>query len=82
MLLARGLSAAPAPSLPVQWRAHDLPMQDVVYKDVIEPLESVSVSIAKTDKTSIQDYGPLSEVRPFWPCHRSLFSAFHYLRET
>ena len=37
--------------------------QDIVYKDVIEPLESVSVSITKTDKEVISDFGTPAEVR-------------------
>ena len=37
--------------------------QDIVYKDVIEPLESVSVSITKTDKDVISDFGTPAEVR-------------------
>ena len=37
--------------------------QDVVYKDVIEHLESVSVSITPTEKKTIEEYGPPAEVR-------------------
>lgn len=37
--------------------------QDVVYKDVIEPLESVSVSITPTDKANIEEYGSPTEVQ-------------------
>lgn len=37
--------------------------QDVVYKDVIEPLESVSVSLTTTDKKDITEYGSPIEVR-------------------
>ncbi len=36
--------------------------QDVVYKDIIEPLESASVAVVSTDKASVADYGPLGEV--------------------
>jgi photosystem II oxygen-evolving enhancer protein 2 len=36
--------------------------QDVAFKDVIEPLESVSVSIIKTDKDSLQDLGSADQV--------------------
>ena len=35
---------------------------DTVYKDVIEPLESVSVQLTATDKASITEYGPVNEV--------------------
>ena len=37
--------------------------QDIVYKDVIEPLESVSVSITKTDKEVISEFGTPAEAR-------------------
>ena len=37
--------------------------QDVAFKDVIEPLESVSVSIIKTDKTTLAELGTADEVR-------------------
>jgi photosystem II oxygen-evolving enhancer protein 2 len=36
--------------------------QDVVFKDIIEPLESVSVSVTSTDKASIDDFGPPEEI--------------------
>ncbi len=35
---------------------------DVVYKDVIEPLESVSVALTKTDKADITEFGDIKEV--------------------
>ena len=35
---------------------------DVVYKDIIEPLESASVTISKTDKQSITEFGNPLEV--------------------
>jgi hypothetical protein len=34
----------------------------VVYKDVIEPLESVSVSLIPTDKATVEEFGSLEEV--------------------
>ena len=37
--------------------------QDIVYKDVIEPLESVSVSITQTDKADVTEFGSPAEVR-------------------
>jgi photosystem II oxygen-evolving enhancer protein 2 len=40
--------------------------QDVAFKDVIEPLESVSVSIIKTDKTSLSELGTPDEVMSFY----------------
>jgi hypothetical protein len=42
--------------------------QDKVFKDVIEPLENVSVTVIPTIKQDIRDIGPPNEV--------SLFSAF------
>lgn len=41
--------------------------QDVVYKDVIEPLESVSVSLTPTDKADINEFGTPVEVRTYEP---------------
>ena len=37
--------------------------QDVVYKDIIEPLESVSVTVEKTDKQNVSEFGSPEEVR-------------------
>lgn len=36
--------------------------QDIVFKDIIEPLESVSVSITPSDKDDITLYGDANEV--------------------
>ena len=47
---------------PFGWQEVSIPGQDVVFKDVIEPLESVSVSIIDTDKTSVTEYGDVNEV--------------------
>ncbi|KAK9826793.1 hypothetical protein WJX81_001589 [Elliptochloris bilobata] len=44
------------------WQEVAVKGQDVVYKDVIEPLESVSVSITKTDKENVSEFGPAPEV--------------------
>lgn len=35
---------------------------DVVYKDVVEPLESVSVTITPTDKKDILEFGDIADV--------------------
>jgi photosystem II oxygen-evolving enhancer protein 2 len=43
---------------PFGWQEVAVKGQDVAFKDVIEPLESVSVSIVKTDKTSLEELGP------------------------
>lgn len=37
--------------------------QDKVFKDVIEPLESVSVNMIPTSKQDIRDFGPPEQVR-------------------
>ena len=37
-------------------------LQDLAYKDIIEPLESVSVSLTPTDKKTIQEFGGIAEV--------------------
>lgn len=47
---------------PFGWQEVSIPGQDVVYKDVIEPLESVSVSYIPTEKKSISEYGDVKEV--------------------
>lgn len=35
---------------------------DVVYKDVVEPLESVSVSITPTEKKDVTEFGDIADV--------------------
>ncbi|KAH9531143.1 hypothetical protein CY35_19G021500 [Sphagnum magellanicum] len=47
---------------PFGWQEVAVKGQDVAFKDVIEPLESVSVSIIKTDKDSLQDLGSADQV--------------------
>lgn len=47
---------------PFGWQEVSVNGQDVVYKDVIEPLESVSVGYIPTEKKSIQEYGDVKEV--------------------
>lgn len=39
--------------------------QDKVYKDVIEPLESVSVNLIPTSKQTIKEFGPPKQVMFF-----------------
>ena len=48
---------------PFGWQEVAVKGQDVVYKDVIEPLESVSVSISKTDKDKVSEFGAAPEAR-------------------
>jgi PsbP len=47
---------------PFGWQEVSVNGIDVVYKDVIEPLESVAVQLTATEKESILDYGPVNEV--------------------
>ena len=47
---------------PFGWQEVAVKGQDVVYKDVIEPLESVSVSITQTDKADVTEFGSPAEV--------------------
>jgi len=47
---------------PFGWQEVSISGQDTVYKDVIEPLESVSVSYIPTEKQSISEYGDVKEV--------------------
>ena len=47
---------------PFGWQEVSVDGTDVVYKDIIEPLESASVTISKTDKSSIADFGNPLEV--------------------
>lgn len=47
---------------PFGWQEVSVSGQDVVYKDIIEPLESVSVSITPTDKDDITLFGEPADV--------------------
>eukprot|EP00884_Botryococcus_braunii_P016968 jgi/Botrbrau1/3955/Bobra.0365s0029.2 len=47
---------------PFGWQEVAVNGQDVVYKDIIEPLESVSVSLTATDKLDVTEFGPPEEV--------------------
>ncbi|KAH9326264.1 hypothetical protein KI387_006442, partial [Taxus chinensis] len=47
---------------PFGWQEVVVKGQDKTYKDVIEPLESVSVTIVPTSKTDIHELGPPDEV--------------------
>jgi photosystem II oxygen-evolving enhancer protein 2 len=49
---------------PFGWQEISVQGQDVVFKDVVEPLESVSVSFIPTDSASIADFGPTETVCP------------------
>ena len=48
---------------PFGWQEVQVEGQDVVYKDIIEPLESVSVTVEKTDKQNVSEFGSPEEVR-------------------
>ncbi|KAL0415787.1 UNVERIFIED_CONTAM: PsbP-like protein 1, chloroplastic [Sesamum latifolium] len=47
---------------PFGWQEVVVEGQDKVFKDVIEPLESVSVNMIPTGKQDIRDFGPPQEV--------------------
>jgi len=47
---------------PFGWQEVSVDGLDVVYKDVIEPLEAVSVSMVPSDKKDILEYGEAKEV--------------------
>ncbi|XP_013742335.1 psbP-like protein 1, chloroplastic isoform X1 [Brassica napus] len=47
---------------PFGWQEVVIEGQDKVYKDVIEPLESVSVNLIPTSKQNIKDFGPPKEI--------------------
>ncbi|KAK9815251.1 hypothetical protein WJX72_000690 [[Myrmecia] bisecta] len=47
---------------PFGWQEVAVRGQDIVFKDVIEPLESVSVSLTKTDKKDMTEFGGPAEV--------------------
>lgn len=49
---------------PFGWQEVSVTGQDVVYKDIIEPLESVSVNMVPTDKEDITLFGTPEEVLP------------------
>lgn len=44
------------------WQEVVIEGQDKVFKDVIEPLENVSVNVIPTSKQDIRDIGPPREV--------------------
>ena len=47
---------------PFGWQEVQVSGVDAVYKDVIEPLESVAVQLVPTDKQSITEYGTANEI--------------------
>ena len=47
---------------PFGWQEVAVKGQDIVYKDIIEPLESVSVSLTPTDKKDVSEFGSPAEV--------------------
>ncbi|KAG1660275.1 hypothetical protein FOA52_006742 [Chlamydomonas sp. UWO 241] len=47
---------------PFGWQEVSISGADVVFKDVVEPLESVSVTMVQTNKGDISEYGSLAEV--------------------
>ncbi|GBF98614.1 hypothetical protein Rsub_10803 [Raphidocelis subcapitata] len=47
---------------PFGWQEVSVDGADVVYKDVVEPLESVSVTLTPTEKADVRDFGGIKEV--------------------
>lgn len=47
---------------PFGWQEVAVTGADVVFKDIVEPLESVSITITSTDKADITEFGPIQEV--------------------
>jgi len=47
---------------PFGWQEVSVNGVDVVYKDIVEPFETVSVSLLPTDKATIGEYGSAQEV--------------------
>ena len=47
---------------PFGWQEVTVSGADVVYKDIVEPLETVSVTLLETDKKDVAEYGPVEEV--------------------
>jgi hypothetical protein len=47
---------------PFGWQEVSVTGADVVYKDVVEPLESVSVTITPTDKADVTEFGDIADV--------------------
>lgn len=47
---------------PFGWQEVTVGGVDVVYKDVVEPLESVSVTITPTDKKDVTEFGDIADV--------------------
>ena len=47
---------------PFGWQEVNVDGTEVAYKDIIEPLESISLEIIPTNKETIDDFGPVAEV--------------------
>jgi photosystem II oxygen-evolving enhancer protein 2 len=47
---------------PFGWQEISVKGADIVFKDVIEPLESVSVTIVETDKNDVTEFGDVTEL--------------------
>merc|ERR1712224_479894 len=47
---------------PLGWQQVSVDGQDSVFKDIIEPLENVTVSVTPTEKGSIDDFGAINDV--------------------
>jgi len=47
---------------PFGWQEVAVDGADVVFKDIVEPLESISVTITTTDKQDVTEFGGIQEV--------------------
>eukprot|EP00472_Partenskyella_glossopodia_P011088 CAMPEP_0197536426 /NCGR_PEP_ID=MMETSP1318-20131121/53834_1 /TAXON_ID=552666 /ORGANISM="Partenskyella glossopodia, Strain RCC365" /LENGTH=253 /DNA_ID=CAMNT_0043094313 /DNA_START=52 /DNA_END=813 /DNA_ORIENTATION=+ len=47
---------------PFGWEEIYVKGTDILYKDIIEPLETASVTVIQTEKTNIKEYGDLADV--------------------
>jgi len=47
---------------PFGWEEIYVKGTDILFKDIIEPLETASVTVIQTEKTSIKEYGDLADV--------------------
>ena len=62
---------------PFGWQEITVKGTDVAYKDVVEPLETVAVTLTPTDRQDITDYGDITQVGngEVDVCHRSVMGA-------
>jgi photosystem II oxygen-evolving enhancer protein 2 len=49
---------------PFGWQEVAVKGTDIVFKDIVEPLESVSVTLTTTERKDITEFGDIQEVGP------------------